>query len=201
MPLSDSRLVCKRILIIDLPGMIWDLRNLNVGDLKSAEKAFKRAIDVNPKDPYAYNNLGRVYVREKKYQEADQLYRSQIEVNANDKYAHHNLGISLRDEGKYGEALQEFNKAQAITPANPTLHINIGETYLRMERDQEAMGEFEKAVELSPTPSVWNNVACMLARRGKNLDRAEKLAECAIQSQPRDCAQRTSLTPHAWSLH
>ena len=55
--------------------------------------AFKKALDVNPYDEFAYNNLGRAYWQDRKYDEAMEAFHKQLENNPLDKFAHANLGL------------------------------------------------------------------------------------------------------------
>ncbi len=58
-----------------------------------AEEAYRKQIEINPKDLYAYNNLGVVLRALKRNEEAIAAYRKQIAISPRDRYAHDNLAI------------------------------------------------------------------------------------------------------------
>jgi tetratricopeptide (TPR) repeat protein len=58
-----------------------------------AETALRKAIELNPKDRFAYSNLGNACLGQKKYEEAIPFFLKQIEIVPDDKWAHANLGV------------------------------------------------------------------------------------------------------------
>ena len=150
--------------------------------LDRAETALKKAIEINPYDEYAYNNLGHVYELEQKFDLAEQYYRKQLEVNPLDQYAHANLGQLFESRHEYAKAVPELEKAVTITPDNPYTMQLLGVAYLKTGQTDKAMAQFDKAVEKAPEPTMWNNVAYVLAEANQNLPRAEQYAESAVSS-------------------
>ncbi len=55
-------------------------------------RPFKKQIEINPYDEFAYNSLGLAYQRQAKYDEAIKQFQKQIEINPLDQNAHANLG-------------------------------------------------------------------------------------------------------------
>src|ERR1700751_1845604 len=62
------------------------------GNLPVAEALLKRATEVDPKNKYAWNNLGLIYLQTRQDDQAIAAFQKQIEVNPYDEYAYNNLG-------------------------------------------------------------------------------------------------------------
>jgi tetratricopeptide (TPR) repeat protein len=153
---------------------------LQTAELSLAEAAFRKQIEVNPYDEFAYNNLGRALDLQRKYDEAIEAYRKQIEINPLDRWAHANLGLLFVGRKKYADGVTELERALAITPDSAQIEVALGESYLNLGQAEKATAALDKAVEHSPTPATWNNVAYLLARKGQSLDRAQQYAESAV---------------------
>ena len=79
--------------------MTWASAYYEAQQNELAINAFQKQTEIDPFHQFAYNNLGRVYLREQKYEEAVKWFRKQIEVNPLDKYAHANLGWRMWSGG------------------------------------------------------------------------------------------------------
>jgi tetratricopeptide (TPR) repeat protein len=93
------------------------------GDSKAAEAAFKQAIDVNATNVEACNQLGILYRRTGRYEEARLIYETALETEPDNTSLHWNLAIlhdtDLPDPRK---ALLHYQRYQQITGSdNPHL--------------------------------------------------------------------------------
>ena len=143
---------------------------------------FQKQLEINPYDEFAYNNLGRVYWNERKYDDAVKAFNKQIENSPLDKFAHANLGAMYSEWHKYDEAVPELEKAVSLTPDNPELQVSLGDAYLNLGQDDKALATFDHAVEISATPLIWNNIAYQLSLKKAHLDRAQQYAESAVSA-------------------
>src|SRR5579872_3727991 len=64
----------------------------DAGNLPMALVLFKRATEVDPKNKFAWNNLGLVYFAMRENDQAIAAFQKQIDVNPYDEYAYNNLG-------------------------------------------------------------------------------------------------------------
>lgn len=64
-----------------------------LGDTAGAEAAFKQAIDANAGQIVAYNELGILYRRSGRLEEAASLYNEGLRINPDAEHIHWNLGI------------------------------------------------------------------------------------------------------------
>ena len=64
-----------------------------IGDTAAAETAFKKAIDANASQVVAYNELGIIYRRSGRLEQAAFIYNEGLKIDPNDKNIHWNIGI------------------------------------------------------------------------------------------------------------
>jgi len=123
---------------------------VNAGNLPLAEALLKRATDVDPKNKYAWNNLGLIYLQTRQDDQAISSFQKQIEVNPYDEYAYNNLGRVYWQERKYDDAAKAFNKQLENNPLDKFAHANLGQMYEESHNYDQSAAELEKATSLSP---------------------------------------------------
>ena len=65
----------------------------NIGNGAAAETAFKRAIDTNTRQVAAYNELGIIYRRSDRLEDAASIYNEGLKIDPDNPDLHWNLGI------------------------------------------------------------------------------------------------------------
>lgn len=103
------------------PSFAFNHNNLGAmeyldGNMDKAEKEFKIALALNPKEPMAHNNLGLVYVNQNKLAEAEAEYQKELEINPNYDNAYYNLGLLYWQEKRSDEAISNWKKTLEINP-------------------------------------------------------------------------------------
>ncbi|HEV2468675.1 MAG TPA: DUF3857 domain-containing protein [Candidatus Sulfotelmatobacter sp.] len=119
------------------------------GNLAVAEALLKRATELDPKNKYAWNNLGLIYLQVRRNDEAITCFQKQIEVNPYDEYAYNNLGRAYWQERKYDDAVKAFNKQLENNPLDKYAHANLGQMYEEWHKYDLAVPELEKALSLT----------------------------------------------------
>ena len=120
------------------------------GNLPVGIALLKRATEVDPKNKFAWNNLGLAYFGMRDDEHAISAFQKQIEVNPYDDFAYNNLGRVYWNERKYDEAVKAFNKQLENNPLDKFAHSNLGSMYAEWHKYNEAAPELEKAASLSP---------------------------------------------------
>jgi Flp pilus assembly protein TadD/transglutaminase-like putative cysteine protease len=120
------------------------------GNLALAEVLLKRATEVDPKNKYAWNNLGLVYLQTRQNDQAITAFQKQIDVNPYDEFAYNNLGRVYWQQRKYDDAVKAFNKQLENNPLDKFAHANLGGMYAEWHKYDLAVPELEKAASLSP---------------------------------------------------
>jgi tetratricopeptide (TPR) repeat protein len=120
------------------------------GNLPVAIVLLKRATEVDPKNKFAWNNLGLLYFAMRQDDQAIANFQKQLEVNPYDEFAYNNLGRVYWNERKYDEAVKAFNKQLENNPLDKFAHANLGAMYEEWHKYDLAAAELEKATSLTP---------------------------------------------------
>jgi tetratricopeptide (TPR) repeat protein len=122
----------------------------DAGNLQLAQVLLQRATEVDPKNKYAWNNLGLTYFAMRQDDKAIAAFQKQIDVNPYDEYAYNNLGRVYWNDRKYEEAVKAFNQQIENNPLDKFAHSNLGAMYSEWHKYDLAAPELEKAASLSP---------------------------------------------------
>jgi len=151
---------------------------------------WRRALELNPDDPRAHNNLGTSLSVTGKTDEAMAEYRRSLELNDQSSQAHNNLGSVLAQQGKLDDALAQFEKAVELNPDNGRAQCNLGSALSEKGRTEEALEHLRKGVELEPKfADGQNNLGAALARAGA-LDEALLHMSTAVDLSPQSVEYR-----------
>ncbi len=120
------------------------------GNFPVAIALFKRATEVDPKNKFAWNNLGIAYLATRENDAAIAALQKQIEINPYDEFAYNNLGRAYWQERKYDDAVTAFHKQLEMNPLDKFAHANLGAMYAEWHKYDEAAPELEKAASLTP---------------------------------------------------
>lgn len=81
-------------------------------------KCYDKALELNPKDKYAWNNKGNTFYNMSKYEDAIKCFNKTIELIPEDEYAWNSKGNALYTMRKYEDAIKCYDKALEINPDN-----------------------------------------------------------------------------------
>ena len=120
-----------------------------------AEAAFKKAIELRPSYPEAYNALAALYTADKKMDLAAEASAKAAELsvasgggNADSLYS---AGVGLWNANKFPEAGSTFEAAIKADPNHADSHFMLGKVNLNLGKLKEAAVEFETYLKLQPT--------------------------------------------------
>ena len=117
---------------------------------RSALPLFQRAVEIDPKHPQAWNNIGLAYMQLGQLDDAVSSFRRQIELNPSTERSYDYLGVALQQQKKYDDAADAYRKQIELNPLDPVAHGALGGLLLIQERYTEAVPELDKATILSP---------------------------------------------------
>ena len=118
-----------------------------------AESRLLLMIQTYPQLTGLYTNLGIVYTKQEKLEDAEQAYRSAIAGNAFNFDAYTNLGLLLREQGRFSDAETVYLSALTQWPHHQPSLINLGILNdMYMGKFPEALGYFKTAQRLNDEP-------------------------------------------------
>jgi len=125
---------------------------------EDAERAYRRALALDPSLSNALTNLGNLRFRMGALAEAEQLYRQALQVDSAQPEAHYNLGFLCFERGEPEQAAECFRRAVERDPAFADAHFNLAMSYEELGRHDEARRHWEIYVELDPS-GPWAEIA------------------------------------------
>ena len=133
------------------------------GDLSKSEQAFEKALSIDPHHVKSLVNLSRVFIDQKRHDEAvDRLTRaSEIEPESGE--VHRLLGRTYYTQRKTDEAVAAYRQAIDLDERDAWSMNNLGLLLLETERADEALPLLTSAVELrKDVPEFHNNLGMAL---------------------------------------
>ena len=115
----------------------------SLDDLKYAEAAFRKAIDLDNTMTEARINLGTVLEISHQLDDALECYEKALELNPNCAEAWNNRGHILSTKNQHKAALTNFRRAIEIDPSYAEAHLNLAFELLIQGHWIEAWPEFE----------------------------------------------------------
>ncbi|HEX7571600.1 MAG TPA: protein kinase, partial [Bacteroidota bacterium] len=110
--------------------------------VRAAERAYQKALALNPGLLNAIAGLSSLYTDIGKTEEAFELARRALAVNPNSAESHFFLGYVYRYVGLMDDAVREMEKAVALDPGNPRFR-SIGITYVYRREYEKALKGFD----------------------------------------------------------
>ena len=161
-------------------------RGGNMADrFEEAEVAARRAIQIEPTNPMAHDQLGvSLELRGLIGAETENAYRRAIELDKNFALAYAHLGRLLRKKGKSGDSAEKYKQAIALANDIPTV-ILVTEVLQSENRFEES----EKLLRQAQKVDANNPVILFLLGRAlsmrNNFSEAETVLTNSIRISPR----------------
>jgi tetratricopeptide (TPR) repeat protein len=92
------------------------ITELQLNNLKAAQKDFQRAIKKNSRYAEAYNNLGVVAYIQRNYKKAVRQYQKALQLQENSASVHSNLGAAWFAQRQIEKAMTEYARAVELDP-------------------------------------------------------------------------------------
>lgn len=147
-------------------------------------RLFRHALEVNPNNGIAHNNLGAALGAQGKISEAIYHFSESVRITPDNKEAWQNLGFAMELQGKIPEAIQYYKKALAISSDLKKAHINLGKILAHQGSTDEAKVHFQQALRLDPdNPEVHHELGLIFANQQQPVVAIHHF-QTALQFQP-----------------
>ncbi|MGH9844347.1 MAG: tetratricopeptide repeat protein [Blastocatellia bacterium] len=155
---------------------------IQAGGLKAAEAAARRALELNPGDGEATNQLASALDRAKRHDESETLLRELIRREPDNATALNNLGYFLVERGaKLPEALKLIEHAVAIEPIQGSYLDSLGWAHHKLGNHEKAREALEKATVYSRRNSTIHEHLGDVLRDLGQLSEARRQWEKALE--------------------
>ena len=112
-----------------------------------AIKAYKKTIELNPKESYHYYRLGELYFELNDFETAESLYNKALEVNKDDDISTVSLALVYEKKGKKEEALAKLKQAVKMNKNSMVVRIQLINFYERSKMYLEMVKELNEQIK------------------------------------------------------
>ncbi len=138
------------------------------GRLDEAEETLRRLVEVQPRDPSAYVNLGSIALTRGRAQDAERWLRRALEITDALPIAWYDLGMALAAQRRPAEAARAYEAALGLDPRLTDARVNLAVLRWDAHDVPGALALLDEAVRIDPgSVSAFENRAVVraLARR------------------------------------
>jgi tetratricopeptide (TPR) repeat protein len=131
--------------LLGLNGLYKIIGALNVDQqsFDAAIDAYARRVDVHPNDPAAHQDLGRIYARLGRHDEARAEFAVVLMLSPDYADAYAALAQVHLTDGQYVQAAETARRALALDPAHQTARYTLATSLIRLGRTDEGRQELE----------------------------------------------------------
>jgi TonB family protein len=134
----------------DTPGLMEAGTFYRNGNFDEAAQKYQHLLDAHPKSAEAYAGLARVYLKQKKVQQAHDTISKGLEV-ADSAPIHVALGEVLFREGRLQEAESEWLNLLNSGHADARAHLGLARVSIAATQYKQAKTQIDEAHRLDPT--------------------------------------------------
>ncbi len=120
--------------------------------------AARKVMELDPKNHVAVYNLGVMYQKLKRYDEAIATFQQSLTIKADFENAWFNIGRCYSDQKKYRESIEAFRRFCEIMPESAEGWLNMGVNYMYLKDFAGAVEPLQKCIALRPDygPAIYN---------------------------------------------
>jgi tetratricopeptide (TPR) repeat protein len=167
---------------------------LNVGNVRAAIPLLERAVQMEPQNKHAWNDLGLAYVGAGNLDKAIAAFEKQLEINPSDEQANNYLGLAFERRQDFARAAAAFRKQTQTSPLDPAAHASLGDVLLVQHDYAQAVPELEKATILAPENAQLEiDLGRAYAGAGKNDEAAAAFEKAAVLSRSPEILNEVAL--------
>lgn len=146
---------------------LWQIAQTSMKERKPfrAEKALLTILKFDEKNAAAYNRLGILYAKGKKYDEAMECFEIAQSLD-NNPASIHNVGLICLETGAYEKAAMAFKQAIELEGDVPARYIALAKAEEKMGNTKKAIEALENAYELDPKVTTLRQILAIYEAAG-----------------------------------
>ena len=152
--------------------------NFKLDKNEEAERALRKAIELDPKFAPAFAYLGLIRAKTGAYGEAITLYESALRADAKLAVVHHLIADAMLKQNT-DASIVEKHLRQAVTmdPTFTPARLSLGKLFMRAQRWSEAVVELQEVVKLDPNvPEAYYQLGLAYGRLKRSTDAQTAMA-------------------------
>jgi tetratricopeptide (TPR) repeat protein len=128
-------------------GAISDIKK---GKYDNAISSLRSVVNDDPKDFYAWTQIGNAYFLKKDFKNAEDAYSHAIAIRPAYVLASVNLGKLYLSQNENDKAIEILTKTVEADPTSADAQQYLGEAYLAIKKGSRAVGYLNEAIRLAP---------------------------------------------------
>lgn len=146
---------------------LWQVAQTAMRERKPfrAEKALLTILKFDEKNAAAYNRLGILYAKSKRYDEAVECFEIAQSLD-NNPASMHNVGLIYLETGAYEKAEMAFRRAISLEGDIPARYIALAKAEEKLGNPKKAIEALENAYELDPSVSTLRQILAIYEASG-----------------------------------
>ena len=123
-----------------------------------AIEAYVKALELNPSAAGALVNLGTIYYRLRKFQDAERYYKDAIAADPSYALAEFNLGNLYDEQGRIQDAFDHYRQSLRLNPNYADAHFNLALLSERTGDNLRAVAHWKSYLKLDQS-GQWAEIA------------------------------------------
>jgi len=159
---------------------------IDVTLLQDSLDHYKEAFNIDPSafKYFDYTNLGEVYRKLGKFDEAIENFKKSIELDPHHSRAYNGLGNVFYAKKEYNNALEQYKKALDNKPDDSILADNVGSCYRELREWDQAITYYKKALDLNPKDGLALGYLGEVYYSINKYEEAGKYIDKALKEEP-----------------
>jgi rhomboid protease GluP len=154
-------------------------------DVSGAEQELRMAIQADPGNEAAINNLAEFQLALHRSAEARQSFAHLLTLDPRSAQAHAGMGAVDAAENNTPAALEEYSRAAELNPKLPGVQEQRGACLLHLHRYDEAIAAFKAEIELGAAEAVvYPELAAAYRAKGMTAEANAAEQQAKLSSQP-----------------
>lgn len=161
---------------------LWQISQTSMKERKPfrAEKALLTILKFDEKNAAAYNRLGILYAKGKKYDEAVECFEIAQSLDSNPASIH-NAGLIYLETGAYEKAAMAFEQAIKQEGDVPARYIALSKAEEKLGKPKKAIEALESAYELDPKITTLRQILAIYENTNDSEAAAATMARIEAQ--------------------
>jgi len=185
---ASTELAPKQVAMWETLGMVYrEIKTVATGAVEWGIKSFQEAISLDPQNPVAYTELGKLYITAGEIGKARDEFAKAIAAKSDYADALIQQALLFEKEGDKAEALKEMEKLAVDYPLSSEILFQLGRLYFNNNQISEAITQFKRVVILVPDHSnAHYSLGVAYAAQGKKslaIEEFEKVLELNPDNQ------------------
>jgi len=144
----------------------------NSGDLKKADKIYKKLLRQNPNNFEILFNYAVLHLNSKNYIESEDLFKKALLLNSNNHQIYNGYGVLLKELNKDEEAAINFYKSIEIKEDYLNAYLNLFQIYKKYNNQKEMLEIIDKIISIKPNFPIMYHEKALILKDLKKFDEA-----------------------------